>query len=842
MTTVHAETLFVGGSQLAELMRATDWAKTPVGPAEEWPQSVRAILRLMLTSRYAMWMGWGPQLTFFYNDAYATMTLGAKHPWALGKRASEVWAEIWPDIGPRIDHVLTTGEATWDEGLLLFLERSGFPEETYHTFSYSPLHDDNGTIAGMFCVVTEETDRIIGERRLSLLRDLGAQLTGGQTSDDVRRALEKSLAENARDLPFTLTYVLDPDGSRLTLAAATQVADDDPIAQRSISLDDRLWPIQSVLAGAAPYVLIELPAGVSWPAGPWSKPPSRAMAMAIPQQGQSRPAGVFIAGLNPFRPVDQAYASFVALYVGQLAAAFGNVQAYDAERRRSEALAQIDRAKTTFFSNVSHELRTPLTLMLAPVVDALGSEPPMLAGEPLELVHRNGLRLRKLVNALLEFSRIEGGRVQATYAPIDLGRYTAELASNFESAIRRAGLRFVLQTESGGEPTFVDRDMWEKIVLNLVSNAFKYTFEGEIAVLLKRQSHSVVLEVRDSGIGIPPHEVPRVFDRFHRVEGARGRTQEGTGIGLALVHELVKLHGGTISVESHEGQGTTFTVVVPSGVAHLAPERIVQTAISDRDAVVSDAFVGEAERWLSDTAELSSLSEAPATAAASIDSARILLADDNADMRAYLSRLLGRRWTVAVAPDGLQALELARTLQPDLIVTDVMMPQLDGFGLLRALRTDPTTRDIPVVMLSARAGEESRVEGFEAGADDYLIKPFTARELVARVEALLLRAHLQAVENEHRRRLANVFSHAPVAVAIFRGEDHVYELANDSYLDLVGTRDVVGKSIRCVAGARGARHLRTARSGIPVRRTICRRIAPRAAEARAKGRAQRVLL
>ena len=153
-----AETVFVGTSDLAALMRRIDWRQTPVGATEQWPQSVRAIVRLMLTSRYAMWMGWGPELTFFYNDAYASMTLGAKHPSALGTPASRVWAEIWPDIGPRIDHVLATGEATWDEGLLLFLERSGFREETYHTFSYSPLHQDDGRIAGMFCVVTEETD------------------------------------------------------------------------------------------------------------------------------------------------------------------------------------------------------------------------------------------------------------------------------------------------------------------------------------------------------------------------------------------------------------------------------------------------------------------------------------------------------------------------------------------------------------------------------------------------------------------------------------------------------------------------------------------------------------
>jgi signal transduction histidine kinase/CheY-like chemotaxis protein len=796
MTVSPRETLFVGSSELAMLMRQTDWTQTTVGPVDRWPQSVRAILRMMLTSRYAMWMGWGPQLTFFYNDAYARMTLGAKHPWALGKKAREVWAEIWPDIGPRIEHVLATGEATWDEGLQLFLERSGYPEETYHTFSYSPLHDDEGTIAGMFCVVTEETERVIGERRLSLLRELGVQLTVSQSNGEVWRALENSLTMEARDLPFTLTYVVEGDGSTLSLASTTHVPFDDPVAPRTVEVDDRTWPIRSLLDGSVGDVVIDLPATSAWPSGPWTKPPAQAIALAIPQHGQPRPAGVFIAGLNPFRRFDSEYRSFLSLYVGQLAAALANVQAYAAERRRAEALAQIDRAKTTFFSNVSHELRTPLTLMLAPVADALGREEQALTGDALELVYRNGLRLRKLVNALLEFSRIEAGRVQATFEPIDLALYTSELASTFESAMHRAGLRYEVDAQAGGEPTYVDREMWEKIVLNLISNAFKFTFGGEIAVSLKREAGRAVLRVRDTGTGIPSHELPRIFDRFHRVEGARGRTQEGTGIGLALVQELVRLHGGSIDVESTEGKGTTFTVAIPAGAAHLPADRVVSARSFDPTLIAADAFLIEAERWLPDGTYFAASPHNPAQTAASIDSARIVLADDNADMRAYLGKLLGARWRVDVASDGVEALELTRRLRPNLVVTDVMMPQLDGFGLLRALRADPQTSDIPVVMLSARAGEESRVEGFEAGVDDYLVKPFTAREVMARVEAQLLRARVRAVENEHRRRLAEVFSHAPVAVAVLRGPAHVFELANGPYRELIARREVVGQSIR----------------------------------------------
>jgi signal transduction histidine kinase len=337
--------------------------------------------------------------------------------------------------------------------------------------------------------------------------------------------------------------------------------------------------------------------------------------------------------------------------------------------------------------------------------------------------------------------------------------------------------------------------MWEKIVLNLVANAFKFTFDGEIAVSLFRQDGQMVLQVRDSGTGIPASELSRIFERFHRVEGAHGRTQEGTGIGLALVHELVKLHGGSIAVESVEGQGTTFTVTIPTGRAHLPAERIVSSRPLELPRVAGSAFLAEAERWLSDSTDLA-VSTVAETMAVATDTARIVLADDNADMRGYLGRLLSARWQVDAAADGEQALELAKARRPDLVVTDVMMPKLDGFGLLRALRADPLTRDIPVMMLSARAGEEARVEGFEAGADDYLVKPFTAREMVARVEAQLLRARMRSVEDEHRRRLEAVFSHTPVGIAILRGPAHIYQLANGPYLELVDQRSVLGKPFR----------------------------------------------
>jgi signal transduction histidine kinase/DNA-binding response OmpR family regulator len=782
-----ADEIFVGDSEMASLMRAVDWSATSLGPVSRWPQSLRAVVRLMLTSRFAMWLGWGEELTFFYNDAYGAMTLGAKHPWALGKPSSSVWREIWPEVKPRIDTVLESGVATWDERLLLFLERSGYAEETYHTFSYSPVFDDDGVIRGNFCVVTEETERVIGERRLALLKELASQLASTNTATEVRDALARSLRSDDRDMPFSLTYLGGEQGAPLALASHTGLTSEHR------ALRESAWPLTEVIETAS-AVVVPLDANEAWPCGSWSHAPSHALAIPIAQQGQARPVGVFIAGINPHRPLDETYRGFLTLLVAQLAAGLSNARAYEQERRRAESLAELDRAKTAFFSNVSHELRTPLTLMLSPLEELRRSaELPSVAREELDLVQRNGQRLLRLVNTLLDFSRIEAGRAQARYEPTDLAGYTADLVSVFSSATERAGLALKVDCPPLGA-VYVDRSMWEKIVLNLLSNAFKYTFEGSIEVRLRARDGHVDLSVRDTGTGIPEHEMPRLFERFHRVEGAKGRTNEGTGIGLALVSELVRLHAGSIQAESRPAHGSMFTVAIPLGREHLPPEHVHDGALAESRPAGAKAYVDEALHWLPGVKSGPEPSAELATPAPT--GRRVLLADDNADMRDYIRRMLAPLWEIETVSNGREALEAIRRKRPALLIADVMMPELDGFGLLSTIRSDAQLRDLPVVMLSARAGEEARLEGLEAGADEYLVKPFTSRELIAHVEAQLMRARVREVERALERRLTSVFEHAPVAVAILRGPDHVYELANPSYMALIGHRPVVGQALR----------------------------------------------
>jgi len=744
--------VLAGGGELGALMRGLDWSKTPLGPVDTWPQSLRSLLSMLLPSKAQIILFWGPEFTVFYNDAYRPV-FGAKHPHALGRPGSEAWSEIWDSqLHDLLAGVVRTGEAFWATDLLFVIERHGFVEETYFDVSYDPVRVESGGVGGVYCIVTETTDRVIGARRLALLKDLAARQTTARTTRDAYALAMETLAGKPQDIAFALAFADDE------LQASTPDA-------------------ESMLGRAKVELIREL---------------------SIFSPGAEAPTGRLVVGLNPRRPYDDQYRGFLELVASQLGTALANARAYEEERKRAEALAEIDRAKTAFFSNVSHEFRTPLTLILGPVEDMLTDNAAISSRdrERIDLVHRNSLRLLKLVNTLLDFSRIEAGRVQAVFQSTDLAALTTDLVSAFRSAIERAGMSLVVECPPLGEPVYVDRDMWEKIVLNLVSNAFKYTLEGRITVSLQQHGHTIRLTVADTGVGIPERELPHVFERFHRVEGIQGRTHEGTGIGLALVQELVRLHSGVVSVASRPGAGSTFTVEIPSGMAHLPADRIESVQTLAATTLGATPYVEEALRWLPQTERAAVrasdvietvLTAAPRNAPSHAPRARVILADDNADMRDYVYRLLSAQYEVEAVPDGLAALSAARRHAPDLILADVMMPLLDGFGLLRQLRSDAQLSAVPVVLLSARAGEEARVEGWGAGADDYLVKPFSARELLARVES-----HLNLARVRHEADAALRESERRFRALVLASSDVVYRMNADwSEMRYLEGRDVV---------------------------------------------------
>jgi len=753
-----------GGGEMGALMRAHDWTQSPLGPPAQWPDSLKMAVSICLNSRFPMVLWWGPEFIMLYNDAWRPILGAAKHPKGLGRPGIETWPEIWDIIGEQLGGVLKRGEATWSEDLLLAVDRYGYVEEAYFTYSYSPIKAADGRVGGVFTAVSETTERVLSERRMGILRELAARTAESKSVREACRTFAEVLGENNPEIPFALLYLVDDDGRGVSLAASAGLERSNYHPAGHLALDGNdEWSIARAVRHGEPVVLDDLHLRVAaLPAGIWPEPTTQAVVLPVAKSGQhAGVTGVLIGGINPRRALDIRYLRFFDLVAGQMATAVANSRAYEEERRRSEALAEIDRAKTTFFSNASHEFRTPLSLMLGPLEDMLVRHPTAATivseRRDLEIMHRNGLRLLKLVNTLLDFSRIEAGRIQAVYEPVDLAVYTAAVASNFRSAMSRAGLRFTIDCPPLSGPVYVDRDMWEKIVLNLVSNAFKYTFDGEVAVALRAAGPSVELVVGDTGVGIPEPELPRLFERFYRVEGQQGRTMEGTGIGLALVQELVRLHGGTVRAQSVLGSGTTFTVTIPTGTAHLPRERIGGEPTMAPTGVQAEAFVEEALRSLSGGGaprEVAIEKEliSPRQAVAAVERATVLVADDNADMLDYVRRLLAARYEVEAVPDGQAALDAARARRPDLILTDVMMPRLDGFGLLQAIRTDDALRDVPVVLLSARAGEEAKVEGLEAGADDYLLKPFSARELIARVDANLQLARLRRETGESERR------------------------------------------------------------------------------------------
>jgi signal transduction histidine kinase/ActR/RegA family two-component response regulator len=707
--------LFAAGGEAGRLMATFDWSSTPVGPVESWPASLRLAVRSVLVSRFPMVLTWGAEYLQFSNDAYAPL-IGAKHP-AIGEDIRLTLAEGWDALGPPIEHAMTTLEASWLPDLLLPLERAGFREETYFTVSHAPAFDDSGQVAGMHAVCTEKTGEILSARRQRLLHDLAS---AGSRLGDERRTIEtmcEALGAGALDVPFAAVYLSDA-GGRLRRTASVGC---DPTR-----LPETVEPDGGTLPG--------LVAQLGVPGGPWGDPVSRSVVLPLTASPDGSPVGVLLAGVSPNLALDADYRSFHELLAGQFVSAVVNVRAFETERHRAEFLAELDRAKTTFFSDVSHELRTPLTLLLGPIGDVLedaGAPLPAAVREQLTLAMRNGQRLQRLVNDLLDFASIEAGRANPMRVETDVATFTAELAGIFRAAAERAGLRLTVHCPPLARTAYVDPRMWEKIVVNLLANAVKYTFVGGIEVRLRSDGDSIVLTVTDTGVGIVAEELPRLFQRFHRVADATARTREGTGIGLALVHELAALHGGSVSVASEAGAGSTFTVALPYG----SPDA---EASAGPPRAPSEAARGEAASWEDDTVRPARAPDTPDTGAA--QDAGVLVVDDNADMRAYLTRLLSPHWPVRTTANGEEALRAVAEHPPSIVLTDVMMPRIDGFELLQALRSDPATTDIPLIMLTARAGQEASVEGLEAGADDYLAKPFRAPELIARVRAVLERA------------------------------------------------------------------------------------------------------
>ncbi|SEQ97158.1 SpoIIE family protein phosphatase [Actinokineospora terrae] len=702
-----------GTGEMARLVLRFDWSATPLGARECWLEPLRTAAGIVLESRHPMLLLWGERLTMLYNDAFVPLA-GDRHPDALGGSGREVFAEVWPTIGPVVERVLETGEATWVDDQPLVLSRHGAAVETFWSYSHSPVRDGRGRVVGVFSTTNDTTSRVVAARRLAALRDLGGLPRSADNSvAAVCSAAARVLAEHHAEIPYALFHLVEPDGSLLVAAECGAVPPD---------------PGRAGAVTAAWRSRESMPRGIS-----------ELLVPLQPGSGSDSP-GVLALGLSAHRVFDKDYQDFLVLVSGQVSAAVGDARAYQEQRRQIADLAELDRLKTEFFANISHEFRTPLTLITGETADAVADEVAPLAPaqrDRAEVVLRNAERLRRLVDDLLDLARLEAGALTADPTWTDLAALTEEVSTSFAPAVSKAGLAMVLRCSPLPRLVAVDRGMWEKVVLNLLSNAVKYTLTGHIDVELLDRGDSVELVVRDTGVGVREEELPQLFTRFHRAADGRGRSFEGAGIGLALVDELVRLHGGSTGVTSTVGLGSAFTVRIPYGEA--------AAEVGTTPPAGGTAHLTEALRW-SDPAN-EPVSRAPK------DAPTVLVVDDNPDLRRFVTALLSPTWKVVQAPDGVTALARVAEDAPDLVLTDVMMPGMSGFELLHTLRADPATAELPVVFLSARAGEDAAVEALDAGADDFLPKPFSPAELVARIRSNLELARLRTRAARFRKTL-----------------------------------------------------------------------------------------
>ncbi|MGO4600153.1 ATP-binding protein [Terrabacter sp. 2RAF25] len=691
-------------AEMQELFLRTDWSTTSLGPVETWPANLRSIADICLSSGFPMLVCWGPELAMVYNDGYRTLLGRSKHPAAFGRPVAQVWPEVWDVIGPMFDGVLDGGPATWVEDELLVVDRSGFLEEAYFTWSYGAIHDAEGNVAGILNVAVETTDKVLAVRRAGAALELFQSLTSGpapETREQVRdRALAVLRARTADHLDADLVWTEGDAG-----VAATEPS-----------------------AVGADLVVHVVP---------------------VLEPGSAEPAALLRLDANPRRPWDAQLQAYAELCASHVAMALSGVRRRADDRQREEALAELDVAKSDFFANVSHELRTPLALIAGPVQDALVSDGlDHDTRRRFEMIARNTDRLTGLVDRILDLTRVEAGAVEPHWVAVDVMTVTSGIAANFRPAIERMGLEFAVECDDLGREAHVDLDMFERIVLNLLSNALKFTPRGRIGLRLTGDSRGYEVSVSDTGIGIPEKDREHVFDRFRQLAGSDDRrSREGAGIGLSIVRQLVGLLGGSISLHSAEGQGSTFSVRLPWGVP---PTRTAsRPSITPRTA---QSFISEAAAWDGpgpddDEAGPPERHEGPEQAAragagepAVAVRPTLLVVEDNPDMREHVTRHLRDDYVVVTARDGVEALALMRAQPPAIVLADVMMPRMDGLALVKEVRDDPALRDLPVVLLSARAGVEASTIGLTMGADDYVVKPFHPAELRARLAANLARS------------------------------------------------------------------------------------------------------
>ncbi|MBP2371218.1 SpoIIE family protein phosphatase [Pseudonocardia parietis] len=714
------------------LLESTDWSVTPLGPRAGWDRELEDTIRFMLESRQPLVAWWGPELVLFYNDEFAARA-GRRHPWTFARPLREGWPELDAHLADELPQLLSGERAgIYRAADRLVLSRWGVPEVTWWNYSATPVRGPASRVLGLLTLVTEVTESVVGARRMSVLAGLGEVARDAPSLDVAVERLNAVLDDSVEDIGCAAVTTCGPDPRSLI----TVRVDGPPANWLPIDPGPDAGPVvEFVTAEPAPDD------------GDGAGLPVTDLARGVMHTPDGVACIAVVIGAPPLLPIDAAHRSFLRLVVDHIGTVLTTAVIRDRERDHRDDLSTVEQARADYYAGLGDEFRDPLSLVLGSLERLRAHTDGAVRGQA-ELAHRNAERILKLVDGLLDVSALQSGKHEGLFAATELGATTAEIVAAFAPVLERAGLALDVSCPPPGRPAWVDRDAWEKVVLNLLSNAVKYTTDGGVTVELTQEGEQVVLQVADTGVGIPDDEIDSLFDRFRRPGRPRGRTAEGSGLGLPLIRQLVRLHGGSIGVASEPGRGSVFTVRIPLGFAHLPGDRLVRSPVGTRTTPrLAGPYVAEALRWLPDPpdeAEAAVGRPCPANRGRSLDGSvvdgldivnpdRVLVVDDDREMRGYLRDLLSEHWTVQVVADGAAALDAARTDPPDLVVADAALPASGGIELLRALRSDPRTVGVPVVLLSSRAGEEAALEGFAAGADDYLVRPFSARELLARV-------------------------------------------------------------------------------------------------------------
>ncbi|KAG8887410.1 hypothetical protein FRB98_009674 [Tulasnella sp. 332] len=826
--------IFTAGKRSVKMLKEYPWETTPLGPMKTWSSTLLTAVDVCMNHPHPVALWWGPEVTLIYNDAYAHIA-GKKHPQLFGQSGKIAWGELWEELGPLYDQVMTSGNSVaCNDDRLFFdaLTEAKLPMETYHSWAWLPIRGEDRTVAGILNTTQESTSKVLYERRIKVLRGLGVRTTSARSKAEFTQIIHEVLTKETQfDIPFVAFYFntveaparprfqdrsleadekLEPStiqvtsklmfkigvpdehpaipskqvhvldraslkpvrgtqprpaspgstvlGRTLTEESHTVVSSDsEDIESENLSAMEPQWPFFDIFSVRRPVYVQNLPPSIAADPrfghrdGGFNDTPREAVIIPVATDDDEVPAAVMIIGLNTRRPYDTEQRTWISLLRVSLSYTLTAALGREAEVKKAEQLAQLDAAKTNFFSSASHELRTPLTLIAGPVRDAFDVTKEPKVKDLLSLAMRNTSRLGRLVDSLMDFSRLEAGRLIGRFKLTELASFTIDLASLFRKPIERESLEYSVACDRTDETAvYVDQELWEKIVFNIIGNAFKYTMKGHVHVYFKYRPPYAEFIVSDTGVGIPADDLDKIFERFHRVAAS---------VQLTILDNS----------DPESPHGTTFTVYIPLGTEHLSRENIDETDDEfKRKNTYGIGIIEEASGWAknayddvtpsesvsSDTAGESNTESSKSGEMTSLfrfaPDDVILVVDDNRDVRKFIQFIFKRFCSVIEAENSMEALMLMQAQRPNLVITDFMMPGMDGMQFVNAIKEKPSLELVPVIILTARAGDEARIEGLMSGADDYMSKPFKSRELIAR-------AHLHMQIGKRKMQMQKAF-------------------------------------------------------------------------------------